>query len=283
MGSTDGIQEGTTWAAGLSWEFGSTGPKDGDVVVLVHGFPENWDAWAKVMPALASEGYRVFAPCLPGYGKTSPPGSYLIDGVGEALAGFCETVGEGRPVHLLGHDWGGIIASSTASLHPDSLASVALACCAHPAAFSGGLSDPGQVKRSIYVGAFQIPGIEHLVLRGLVRKKFPPEVVAIDGIGEMRRALEYYRTNFKPWRLGSSSAGRIPIPGLVIHAERDVAIGEGLMRKTADQMDDLRGFEIIPSSHFIHRRHSDLLLAAYLPFLRDVSGTEGESKEPPDS
>lgn len=255
-----------------TWDVGVTGPEDGDKVVLVHGFPEHWRTWTKVMPGLAAEGFRVYAPCLPGYGETTPPTSYRIDDLGAELAAFCEAVGEGEGVHVVGHDWGGIIASSTASLHPASLGSITLACTAHPAAFSNAITNLTQVKRSLYVGLFQVPGIEYLVLRGIVSKQFPADVVAITDIDEMRRALEYYRTNLRPWNLNGSLAGRIEVPGLVIHAERDLAIGEDLMRKTAEQMDDLRGFEVLSSSHFIHQRHPDLFNATLLPFLRSVAG-----------
>lgn len=266
------IEEVSLAAGGLTWEAGVAGPEEGEPIVLLHGFPENWQTWTPVMSGLAGEGFRVFAPCLPGYGGTSAPESYRIDDLGAAIAAFCETVGEGRPVHLVGHDWGGIIASSTASLHPEPLRSITLACCTHPAAFSGGLTDLAQVKRSLYVGLFQVPGVEHLVLRGLVSKTFPRSVVAISDIEEMRRALEYYRTNLRPWNLNSSRAGRIAVPGLVVFAERDIAIGEDLMRKTAEQIDDLRGFEVVPSGHFFHRRHPELFLAPLLPFLRETSG-----------
>ena len=44
----------------------------GDPVVLLHGWPETWYAWHKVMPALA-KNYTVIAPDLRGLGDSSKP------------------------------------------------------------------------------------------------------------------------------------------------------------------------------------------------------------------
>ena len=44
----------------------------GDPVVLLHGWPETWYEWHKVMPALA-KNYTVIAPDLRGLGDTSKP------------------------------------------------------------------------------------------------------------------------------------------------------------------------------------------------------------------
>ena len=44
----------------------------GDPVVLLHGWPETWYEWHKIMPALA-KNYTVIAPDLRGLGDTSKP------------------------------------------------------------------------------------------------------------------------------------------------------------------------------------------------------------------
>src|SRR5919197_267126 len=44
----------------------------GDPVVLLHGWPETWYGWHKVMPALA-KNYTVVAPDLRGLGDSSKP------------------------------------------------------------------------------------------------------------------------------------------------------------------------------------------------------------------
>ena len=44
----------------------------GELVVLLHGFPQTWFAWRRVIPALA-ERYTVIAPDLRGMGDSSKP------------------------------------------------------------------------------------------------------------------------------------------------------------------------------------------------------------------
>jgi pimeloyl-ACP methyl ester carboxylesterase len=44
----------------------------GDPVVLIHGYPETWYAWRKIMPTLA-EYYTVIAPDMRGFGDSAKP------------------------------------------------------------------------------------------------------------------------------------------------------------------------------------------------------------------
>src|SRR4051794_37099899 len=51
------------------------GPAEGPMVVLLHGWPQTWYTWRRVMPALAAAGYRVVAVDYRGAGDSDkPPG-----------------------------------------------------------------------------------------------------------------------------------------------------------------------------------------------------------------
>src|SRR2546430_5918163 len=52
----------------LNYATGGTGP----AVVLLHGYPQTWDMWRKVMPALARQ-YTLIAADLRGSGRPEPP------------------------------------------------------------------------------------------------------------------------------------------------------------------------------------------------------------------
>jgi pimeloyl-ACP methyl ester carboxylesterase len=54
----------------LSIGYAEAGPKDGAVVVLLHGWPYDIYAFVDVAPLLASAGFRVIMPYLRGYGST---------------------------------------------------------------------------------------------------------------------------------------------------------------------------------------------------------------------
>ena len=49
------------------------GPEDGQLVILLHGFPEFWWGWRKQIDALAEAGYRVWVPDQRGYNLSDKP------------------------------------------------------------------------------------------------------------------------------------------------------------------------------------------------------------------
>lgn len=55
------IEEVTISARSMQFSGLACGPADGELVLLLHGFPEFADSWRDIMPALAKAGYRVVA------------------------------------------------------------------------------------------------------------------------------------------------------------------------------------------------------------------------------
>src|SRR5260370_8111119 len=51
----------------------AAGPKEGQVLVLPHGFPEFWYSWHKKIEPLAAAGFRVVVPDQRGYNLSSKP------------------------------------------------------------------------------------------------------------------------------------------------------------------------------------------------------------------
>lgn len=49
------------------------GPLDGEIVVLLHGFPQRASSWLKVMNILNEAGYRTIAPDQRGYSEGARP------------------------------------------------------------------------------------------------------------------------------------------------------------------------------------------------------------------
>ncbi|MFC4907972.1 alpha/beta fold hydrolase [Actinomadura gamaensis] len=93
----------------------------GPVVLLLHGFPELWYSWRHQIPALAAAGFRVLAPDLRGYGRTSAPAEPSAYRLRENLAdltGLLDALGV-RTAAVVGHDQGSTIAWAAAQLHPD--------------------------------------------------------------------------------------------------------------------------------------------------------------------
>jgi epoxide hydrolase A/B len=93
---------------------------EGPVVLLAHGFPELAYSWRHQLPALAAAGYRAVAPDQRGYGRSSRPEAvedYDIHHLVGDLVGVLDDL-EAEQAVVVGHDWGSMVASHLALLHP---------------------------------------------------------------------------------------------------------------------------------------------------------------------
>jgi pimeloyl-ACP methyl ester carboxylesterase len=96
------------------------GSSIGPAVVLVHGLGGRAEDWRNLMPYLAQAGYRVYAPDLPGYGRSDQPTdfSYSIPEEAAAVVRFMDAIGL-KQVELGGWSMGGWIVQRIAGDHPD--------------------------------------------------------------------------------------------------------------------------------------------------------------------
>lgn len=117
---------------GLDVHVLEAGPRDGPLVLLLHGFPELAYSWRKVMPALAEAGAYVVAPDMRGYGRTTGwiPGSDvaavgLCNLVRDALA-LVRALGREHVSMVVGHDFGAMVAPAAGLMRPDVFRSVVI-------------------------------------------------------------------------------------------------------------------------------------------------------------
>ena len=90
---------------------------DGEPVLLLHGFPQHWWEWRKVIPGLA-EHYRVICPDLRGAGWTDAPSDgYTRDQLLADVVALLDALGLDR-VRLIGHDWGALVGFQLCLRHP---------------------------------------------------------------------------------------------------------------------------------------------------------------------
>lgn len=113
--------------------------------VLVHGVADTHRLWNEVSSALRRED--VVAPDLPGFGCPVPEGftatkEEYLDWLIAAVEAF------GRPVDLVGHDWGSILVQRLASVRPDLVRTWAA---------GGGPCDPGYEWHDV-AKIWQTPG-----------------------------------------------------------------------------------------------------------------------------
>ncbi|REE99895.1 alpha/beta fold hydrolase [Thermomonospora umbrina] len=234
---------------GLVFDVVDQGPLDGDVVVLLHGFPQTASSWDALAPLLHESGYRTLAPCQRGYAPRARPRgrfAYRMSQLVDDVLALIETARPGGgKVHVVGHDWGAAVAWTLAANRPDVVATVTALSVPHPAAFMWSLFTGRQFLMSWYMYAFQIPWLPELVVRRLHRRARTRliEGVAAGGqtkanaardadhlvnSGALTPALNWYRG--MPFNSPRGLA-RVTVPALYIWSDKDPA----LSRKGAER------------------------------------------------
>src|SRR3954451_15095892 len=107
MPQVDGVSHRTVRARGLDFHLAEAGSGD-DVVLCLHGWPQHWYEWRRLMPALADR-HRVLALDLRGFGwSDAPRDGYEKENMATDVLAVLDELGIER-VKLVGHDWGGWI------------------------------------------------------------------------------------------------------------------------------------------------------------------------------
>src|SRR4030081_2546744 len=164
-------------ANGIDFAYLESGPPDGPLTLLLHGFPDTAHSLDGLRTALAGAGWRAVAPWMRGYHPTSadPLGVYQPAARAQAIAALVEALSPGRPAAVVGHDWGALAACGAGILRPELVRRLVSMALPHPAVAAGRFAgDVAQLKRSWYMWFFQLPGI-------------PERVVAADGFGLVGR------------------------------------------------------------------------------------------------
>jgi pimeloyl-ACP methyl ester carboxylesterase len=98
------------------------GSSDGQPIILLHGVPDDIQAWNDVVRVMSGAGYRTYTPYVRGFGSTR----FLRDDtirsgqtgvLAQDLIEFADALGLERFI-LVGHDWGANAAQAVAALHP---------------------------------------------------------------------------------------------------------------------------------------------------------------------
>jgi pimeloyl-ACP methyl ester carboxylesterase len=103
----------------------------GDAVLLLHGWPENWYCWRRVVPAL-SRHFRLLMPDLRGFGWSSTPGSgYDAPTFAADAVALLDALDIER-AHVIGHDWGGFVSFLLALDYPERVDRMVVCNAPHP-------------------------------------------------------------------------------------------------------------------------------------------------------
>lgn len=87
-----------------------------DLVLLLHGWPQSHHAWRLVAPLLVEQGFRVAAPDLKGFGRSTGSAAYDPETLADEMSQLIRALGVRQAV-VVGHDFGGAVALATAFRH----------------------------------------------------------------------------------------------------------------------------------------------------------------------
>jgi pimeloyl-ACP methyl ester carboxylesterase len=261
----------------------ASGPSDGPVVILLHGFPEFWYSWRKQIEPLAAAGLRVIVPDQRGYNKSSKPrgaASYALSHLTSDVLAIADQLGQAR-IFLAGHDWGAAIAWSVALLHPQRIAKLAILNVPHPSVMRRYLkTNRRQLRRSWYMFFFQLPWLPEaafsafnfrLGVRSLVRSSrpgtFSPEDIAqyraawsqahaLTSMINWYRAAMRHRTKFPD--------STVHVPTRILWGERDAFLLSEMAHDSLRYCDSAELYTFTQASHWLQHeepaRVSELLI-----------------------
>ncbi|CAN5620216.1 alpha/beta hydrolase [soil metagenome] len=264
---------------------------DGELTLLLHGFPDFWYSWRHQIPALAGAGCRVIAPDLRGYNTSEKPEgirAYRIEELVADVVGLVRHAGAARAT-LVGHDWGGIVAWYTAMLHPEAVERLVILNAPHPAVFNRELFRSTQLLRSWYVGAFQIPHLPEALFRAgdyaLLERVLRGESVRADAFtdedirrykeavaqpGALTASINYYRAALRYGRPELAAERRtVEAPTLVIWGEQDPHLVVGLTEGLEEWVPRVRVARIRDAGHWVQADAPDRVNELLLDFVRN--------------
>jgi len=261
----------------------AAGPEDGRVVILLHGFPEFWYSWHKQIEPLAAAGFRVIVPDQRGYNLSSKPAgvaSYAFSELVSDVIAIADQLGQ-KTIFLAGHDWGAAVAWSTALLHPQRIAKLAVLNVPHPSVMRKFLSTrPRQFLRSWYMFFFQLPWLPEALFsafnfrvgaRSLLRSSRPGTFSAEDLAqyraawsqpGSLTAMINWYRALFRTRIKFQNKIVRVPTR--ILWGERDDFLLTEMAHESLRYCTNAELFTFANATHWLQHeepaRVSDLLI-----------------------
>jgi Predicted hydrolases or acyltransferases (alpha/beta hydrolase superfamily) len=259
-------------ANGVDLHVVAAGDPDDPLVVALHGFPEFWYGWHRQIAPLVEAGFRVLVPDQRGYNASDKPdrvSAYRIQALLGDVAALVESEGR-KSAHVVGHDWGAVVAWFLALRRPELLDRLAVVNVPHPAAYLRSLAGE-QLLRSWYILAMQVPGLVEswwrrtdLAGRVLDSQARPGTFSAVD-LDRYRAAWSQSgaRTGMCNWyralvrRPQLPPFGAVETPTLIVWGENDTALVPELADRSLAHCD--RGcLERFPdASHWVNHEYPD--------------------------
>jgi pimeloyl-ACP methyl ester carboxylesterase len=250
----------------------------GDPVVLLHGWPQHWWTWHRIIPLLAPD-FRVIAIDLRGFGwSEATPRGYRKEELAADIVGVLDALGLDA-VNLVGHDWGGVIGFIVCVEHPERVRRFVPMNTGHIWPKRGVAAVIKALPGFAYQGLLASPGVGHRVgaspaVLGKISKAISTRSdVVMEEVDRFaprfaeparaRAAQQVYRTflthDYPSWARGRFADQRLSTPTLWLNGVEDPVFKRGAVQSVTKHADDVR-FEDLPDcGHFPAQERPDLV------------------------
>lgn len=255
---------------------------DGSPVLLLHGWPDSSALWRHQVPFLAGNGFRAITPDLRGFGRSARPegrDSYQLSNSVIDVAAVLDAC-QVETAHVVGHDWGAVVAWLTAMYLPDRVRTLTVLSVPHPAA----PATPRQREMAWYQLFFQFEGIAEASIAHddwAMLRELAPGYADIDRAitdlsrpGALTASLNWYRANLAPRMPGPPREfPPVTVPALGIWSDGDRYLDGARMRVSGEIVKGpWRYEEIAGASHWIPLDAPEQLNELLLGWLRQPPG-----------
>jgi pimeloyl-ACP methyl ester carboxylesterase len=270
------ISQHMVQANGLRFRTLVDGPAGGELVVLLHGFPEGAESWSRQVAMLAEAGALAVAPDMRGYGLSDAPPraeDYAMANLVEDVAALIRSFGRDS-AHIAGHDWGALVAWYFAAHYAEMTKSLTVLSVGHPTALRDATrTDEDQKERSRYVDLFLEEGKAEAVLaddgyrrlRAMLSSGIP--LAAVESFvrsasrpGRLTAGLNYYRANLSGgdrWGVLDPDV-KITMPTLLVWGDQDPALGRFQADETAKYVAGKYRLEVLEGAgHWLQFERAD--------------------------
>ncbi len=240
------------------------GPTEGDMVILLHGFPEFWYGWKEQIPFLVRQGYRVVVPDQRGYNQSDKPkrvADYHLDKLADDIVGLIDGF-KREKVFLIGHDWGAVVTWWLAARNPEKFYRTMVLNVPHvDAVRNGWRTNPQQMRKSWYILAFQLPWLpEFLIPRTKILEgsshddTFTAEDLqkyqeAWARPGALTGMVNWYRALL--WGRLQLQNPRVTIPMFIVFGANDIAITRKAMVQSLKYCDEGSIYFLEEATHWV--------------------------------
>ena len=266
-------------------------------VVLLHGFPELAYSWRYQLPALADAGFHALAPDLRGYGASDKPSeieAYRLPTLVDDVIGLIDALGFEK-VALVAHDWGAIIAWTTALTHPDRVERLVSLNVPYRG-WCSGFPTTDYIKEHLsdrfgYVLMLQEPGVAEAwfasdpaeKLSGFYRTAAADPNFLSDAdfqvfleaftAGTLTGPANYYR-NIDANHAATAHLANAPVtvPTMMVAADADPVLPPGLTDGMDRWVPDLRIEVVEQCGHWTQQEHPVTVNQLLVDFLGDLPG-----------